>query len=56
MFALAAAIVFFLMSLGVVEDTADIKYLPLALGLWALHFAFTIVIPWPTQVVRREPQ
>lgn len=53
MFALLASIVFFLMAFGVLEDTADIKWLPVALALWALHFAFTIVLPqWP--VVRRD--
>lgn len=47
MLALAAAVVFILHAFGVLEDTADISYLPLALGLWAAHFAY--VIPWPTR-------
>lgn len=42
--ALAAAAVFFLMSFGVVEDTTDVKYLPLALGLWVLSFALGSVV------------
>jgi len=50
MFALASAVVFFLMSLGVIHDTGDIKYLPLALGLLALHFALPISLTgWPNR-------
>jgi hypothetical protein len=57
MFALVASVIFFLSSLGVIEDTADIKYLPLALGFWALHFALGVGLPWTWPgYTNRNPQ
>jgi hypothetical protein len=54
MFALVAAVLLFLLGLGVLENSDDVDWFLVSLGFWALHFAVTIVLPWPT-VVRREP-
>jgi len=47
MLALAAAIIFLLHGLAVLENTADVNWLLIGLALWAAHFAFGGLVSWP---------
>jgi hypothetical protein len=49
MFALVAAIIFFLRAFGVIDNTADVDWFTCALGFLALHFFWN---PWPIVVAR----
>ena len=50
MFAIAAAVVFFLMAVGFKLGSLNLLYL--ALAFLALHLGWTLAIPW---VARRTP-
>ena len=52
MFALFAAIVFFIAAIGVKPEAIDL--LLLGLALLALHFAFSWA-PWSGYIARRQP-
>lgn len=45
MFALAAAIVFLLHAVGVLDNSEDVNWLYIGLSAWAAHFAFPISFP-----------
>lgn len=40
MFAIVAAVLFFLRGVGVIDNTADIDWVLIAAAFWALHFGF----------------
>lgn len=46
MFALAAVVVFFLAAFGVIDDTENVRWILVGLGLVALHLVFAIALPF----------
>lgn len=53
MFALIAAIILFLAAFGV--GIGGINLVWLALAFWALHFAWSVALPFPAAPWRRNP-
>jgi hypothetical protein len=47
MFALVAAVILLLHGVGVLDNSGDANWLVLGLSVWALHFAFSLAVPWP---------
>lgn len=56
MFAIVAAVIFFLRAFGVIDSTADVDWVLVAAGFWALHFGWN---PFPVIMTqynsRRSP-
>lgn len=55
MFALIAAIIFFLHGFSILDNSAEVNWLVVGLAFWALHFAFGWGLPVTTPWDRRNP-
>jgi uncharacterized oligopeptide transporter (OPT) family protein len=46
MFAVVAAVIFFLHAFGVLDTTEDVNWVFLGVAFWALHFGVPFTVPF----------